>query len=221
MAASQHYQYWSSKVYEIGYREFVKANAEKLEGDTRDCADLSLSLLIEFAAIHGLPVTFYDNAGMRYISKGGRQSPSGGLLGKTWKDKESYMKGVLSRIGAKSLFNQNMEPNPRGPEPGDLMIKEDHAALVFRVLPTVTPHPYATKYGVPGGIPLFPGPAKAALELNQTRYFRDVPVASYPWPHFDYLTHRGDGKPKKQKAELIFFADVQDMLREGFQFRRY
>jgi hypothetical protein len=55
-------------------------NATNYEGDTRDCADLSVLLIIEFAAESGLPLTFYDNAGVRYISKAERQSPANKLL---------------------------------------------------------------------------------------------------------------------------------------------
>jgi hypothetical protein len=40
-----------------------------------DCADMSLILLIEFAAGSGLPVTFWDNKEVRYISKATRQTP--------------------------------------------------------------------------------------------------------------------------------------------------
>jgi hypothetical protein len=153
-------------------------------------------------------------------------SPSNKFLPQTtysWKNKDDYTKAVQHRVGAKSLFHQNMEPNPRGPEPGDVMIKEDHAALVFRVWPSGVPHLLANQWGISGGIPSFPGPAQAARELNQTRYFRDQPVAPIQsiWPHIDYLNHRGEGKPKKEKAELMFFADVQDMRRDGFQFRKY
>jgi hypothetical protein len=103
------------------------------------------------------------------------------------------------------------------------MIKQDHAALVFRVWPSGLPHPNASQCGTKGGIPMFPGPTQAAMQLNQTRYFREQPMGPVQskWPHIDYLNHRGEGQPKKQKAELMYFADVQDMRSAGFQFRGY
>ena len=221
MSAWPHYKFWTDDLYEVTYRKYVMDNAEKYEGDTADCADLSMTLLIEFAAANGLPLTFYDNAGVRYISKGERQSPRNILTTYGWKDKASYLHAVKYRIGAKSLLKQNMEPNVRGPQPGDLMIKEDHAALVFRVWPARMPHPLAPQCDKKGGIPLFPADAEQAkTELNQTKYFRDSPFGPVPspWPHIDYLNHRGYGK---EKAEIMYFADVQAMRNDKFEFRRY
>ena len=125
---------------------------------------------------------------------------------------------VRKRIGSSNLLPQNMEPNPIGPQPGDLMINPDHTALVFRVWPPGAPHPLAYQ----DRIPLFPGREEAAKQLNQTKYFRDDPFGPVQsqGQHIDYLNHRGVGTPKKEKAELILFADVGEVRKE-FQFRRY
>ena len=223
MAAWTHVQYWTHALY-ASYRQYVTANAPTYEGDTRDCADLSVTLLIEFAASNGLPLTFYDNADVMYVSKAERQhSKSYHVHVRSWKNKDEYSKAIQARIGASSLFNQNMEPNPRGPEAGDLMIKQDHAALIFRAWPPGVSHPLANQYDIKGGIPKFPGAVQAAKELNQTKYFRDDPTAPVQSksPHIDFLNHRGEGHPTKARAELMFFADVQDMRKGGFLFYRY
>jgi hypothetical protein len=64
VAAWKHYAYWTEHVYDAKYRKYVMHHAARYEGDTNDCADLSLILLIEFAAANGLPLTFSDNAGV-------------------------------------------------------------------------------------------------------------------------------------------------------------
>jgi hypothetical protein len=75
MAAWKHYKFWTDHLYDALYRKYVMDNAAKYEGYTEDCADLSLFLLIDFAAENGLPLTFYDNAGVRYISRGQTHEP--------------------------------------------------------------------------------------------------------------------------------------------------
>jgi hypothetical protein len=80
------------------------------------------------------------------------------------------------------------------------MIKQDdpHAALVFRVLPPGKGHPLANQLGVaPSGIPLFPVPAQAAKELNQTKYFRScwstMTMAASPVLHWSGRPGQGWG----------------------------
>lgn len=229
MAAWTHSKYWNAQKYQE-YRKYVSDHAENYEGTTDDCADISMSLLLDFAATNGLPLTFYDNDGVRYISKATGQvggTRFRGHTNKTWDNKDEYIKAVKDRIGSKSLFSQNMEPNPNGPEPGDLMISRDHTALVYRVTPAGMIHPLAQKFRPPTSkdmslIPLFPGDAQATRERNQTEYFRIQPdpygpIVS-PDVHFDYLNHRGSHKPE---AELILYASGPAMKKDGFQFKKY
>jgi len=229
MAAWTHSKNWSPQKY-LEYRKFVSNKAEDLEGTTDDCADISMSLLLDFAADNELPVTFYDNAGVRYISKATGQVGGTRLTGHrnlTWKNKTEYTKAVKDRIGSKSLFTQNMEPNPNGPEPGDLMISRDHTALVYRVTPAGMVHPLASKFRPSTSkdvslIPLFPGDVQATHERSQTQYFRTEPEPYGPIVsqdlHFDYLNHRGSHKPE---AELIMYASGPAMKKDGFQFKKY
>lgn len=214
MAAWRHYSYWDPRKYQF-YRRYVATNGPRFRGRADlDCADITMVLMIEFAAANGLPVTLWDNDRVRYISKATRQVPkSGKILGtRTWSSKDDYIKAVTHRIGAKSLVNENSVPNPAGPESGDLMAKVDHAALVFQVYHRGQDHPRATDKS----IPIFPGNDKAMLELNQTEYFRDA--ESQPDTHVDYLNHRGFGK---EKAELMYFAGATEMRQQGFRFLMY
>jgi hypothetical protein len=178
---------------------------------------MSLTLLIDFAAERGLPVTLRNDDGVRFISKGTRQTPTNRIsVHKTyaWKNKEEFTRAVINRLNASSVFNKNTVVNPRGPEPGDLMCKPDHTALVYKVYPPRLPHPRANDKSVP----IFPGAAQAAFQLGQTEYFRDNPALAGPNPHVDYLNHRGEGK---EAAELIYYADAYKMKTGGFQFRMY
>ena len=59
------------------YRKYVEVTVPNagygvFEGAHEDCADLSIRLLIDFAASQGLPFTFRDVSGWRYISKAER-----------------------------------------------------------------------------------------------------------------------------------------------------
>lgn len=223
MAAWVHRNFWDFNAYQQ-YRKYVEDNAPNYKGRTEDCADLSMTLLIDFAANNGLPVTLWDNNSVRYISKATGQYPddSRWFHSRSWKDKDSYLNAVRRRVGADSLVNQNTVPDPIGPRPGDLMIKHDHASLVYRVyLPTVN-HPRAYDKS----IPLFPGNEIARTQLDQLEYFRKkIPGPDEMRPneidagvHIDFLNHRGNGK---QKAELMYYASAQEFLLEGFQFRMY
>lgn len=121
---------------------------------------------------------------------------------------------MVNRLNARSIFDSNTVVNPRGPEPGDLMCNQDHTALVFKSYPAGLAHPLANTKS----IPMFPGPAKARIQLDQTEYFREDPRKPNSNMHFDYLNHRGEGK---EAAELLYFADASKMRSDGFEFRQY
>lgn len=229
MAAWKHTKYWSvGSTYEQ-YRRFVRAEGPSYEGRTEDCADISMLLLVEFASQSGLPVTFTGGDGAIYCSKATQQHPSDPRYFHTysWSDKEGFTKAVRARIGSKTLYEHNTEPNPVGPEAGDLMLQVGHAALVLDWYAPGRAHPRA-KDALAGLIPVFPGPDEAKRQLDTTRYFRgdpkEDPKSTDPKGRFDYLNHRGvgvDAQHIKQKAELIYAASVSDIAGQGFEFRRY
>ena len=219
MAAWTHRRYWTPRVYDKEYRDFVVQRAPKYRGRMDyDCADLTLLVLIEFAVQQGLPVTFWDNDQVRYPSKGSRQTPSALVLNRTWNTADEYIKAVTDRIQSKSLVNQNTVVNRLGPQPGDLMVKTDHTALVVAVYGVGVSHPKAYDKS----IPTFPGHEQARLQMGQTEYFRAAtPTATSEInseTHFDYLNHRGFGK---ERAELIYYTRVSEMRAQGFDFRQY
>jgi hypothetical protein len=219
MAAWRHSAIWTPTAYEQ-YRGYVIENAPKKRGATPDCADISLTLLIEFAASKGLPVTLRNRSRFRFISKATRQSPTTHLSPHrsfSWKTRDQFLEAVRNRLNAVSVYNDNTVVNGRGPEPGDLMCKPDHVALVFKMYPPGLPHPRANDKR----IPLFPGERAAAQQLNTTEYFREDPRAPNSHVHIDYLNHRGEGTPRKQAAELIYFADAFKIRQMGFEFRMY
>ncbi|MEZ5425759.1 MAG: hypothetical protein R2747_05805 [Pyrinomonadaceae bacterium] len=78
MPAWNHTQTWTIGHYDA-YRKYVKFNAPTLKGRVEDCADLSMLLMVEFAASQGLPLTFTDNQGIRYSSKDSGQYPKSGF----------------------------------------------------------------------------------------------------------------------------------------------
>jgi hypothetical protein len=120
-----------------------------------------------------------------------------------------------------SLRDECTEINPDWPQSGDLMVSDTHTALVFARYEPGERHPFANR----ADVPVFPGPEAAAAQLNQTKYFRDQAgtLVGPPRPEvrFDYLNHRGQGNPVKQKAELIYYASVSDPVFKAFTFRRY
>jgi hypothetical protein len=213
MSAWTHRSVWNAHHYHA-YRHYVARSASSFRGQTPDCADISITTIIDFAALYGLPLTFWDNAGVRYISKATRQSPKSMLHTRSWGTADDYLTAVRARINADSLLNRNTVPNPRGPEPGDIMASSSHAALVFGVRPGAGMHPRAYD----DSVPIFPGDAEARLQLNQTEYIRTDMSSAITGPYVDYLNHRGFGK---NKAELMYDANVQEMRAAGFDFRMY
>src|SRR5205814_10534618 len=127
---------------------------------------------------------------------------------------EEFCAAVETRVGARALLEQNTIINPKGPQPGDLMAKVDHTSLIYKVYPPGVPHPLAAN----PRIPVFPGAAQAAKEINQTEYLREVKTSATPGIYFDYLNHRGMGK---QRAELIYYASSTEMRNDGFEYRMY
>src|SRR6476661_5716286 len=124
MAAWEHRYGWNADVY-YRYRKYVISKAKAYEGSDRDCADLAISLMIDFAAGLNLCLTFSDATGGTYISKArGLIQPTtkrGWELDDdiTWSSKEEYVKAVLKRTSAWDLANYNCRVNQYGPTPGD------------------------------------------------------------------------------------------------------
>jgi hypothetical protein len=221
MAAWHHTTYWTPILIQQ-YRDYVQAEAPKKLGNTADCADLSITLIIDFASSRGLPLTFIDNDDCVYISKGwGPISRFFALHGpKNWNSIIEYRSAVQSRISARALSSKNTIKNAKGPEPGDFLSSPEHTALVFAVYPPGVRHPKSAN-----NIPVYPGPNVAETQLNVLEYFRDKDGRSSgppkPSVRFDYLNHRGTGKPVKQKAELIYYANVDDPDFSSYEFRKF
>jgi hypothetical protein len=78
MAAWNHTNIWTDAYYEA-YRKYVKFSASSVKGRQEDCADLSMLLIVEFAAREGLPLTFIDNQDIQYSSKYDGQYPESGV----------------------------------------------------------------------------------------------------------------------------------------------
>lgn len=78
MAAWNHTSSWTDTYYDA-YRKYVNASASAMKGREEDCADLSILLIVEFAAREGLPLTFIDNQGIYYSSRDEGQSVDKGM----------------------------------------------------------------------------------------------------------------------------------------------
>src|SRR5262249_36506938 len=219
----------------------VASKATSFRGQHEDCADLSMMLLINFAADNGLTVTFEDNNLVRYISKA-----SGAILSMIgqrfltedsdlmWSTRDEYTKIVQRRIGVEALWEHNTVENPHGPQPGDLMIyfhrkwgflwtTRHHAALVFANYAAGASHPKQNDKTIPD----FPGPDAALKQVNVTEYFKGTvdddsgaTISRQPDhdAHFDYLNSRGDDK---RNAELLYFANAKQAQDDDFEFRNY
>ena len=181
MAAWVHRYGWNADAY-YRYRKYVMAQAPSYEKSDRDCADLSITLLIEFAAGHGLCVTFMDSKGGIYISKatGLVQGSPGGKYELdddiTVDLKDEFLTTVRKRTSAWDLFYHNSRTNEYGPVPGDLMLrakaKDDSHAAPESSAPTPGQPAYPV-YKDEVGYPNFPGGGDVAMkDYNQTRYFR-------------------------------------------------
>ena len=243
MAAWSHYIKWDDGQYEQ-YRSYVAKNAPLLSGTQLnsdqtplDCADLSIGLLIDFAASKGLPVNFWDVDGFVYASMAEHPfGPNGASRpAEKFMNRERFKFIVRKYIQVKSLYKKNTSPaevgTGKGTDRGDLMIRYKegpsgavnlhHAALVFAVYPPGMPHPKQDL-----DIPSFPGPDEAMDQTRVTEYFMgtvdDKFMTKYRVPdldiHFDYLNSRGEAK---RNAELIYFANYAQLCLQGFDFLTY
>jgi hypothetical protein len=235
MAAWVHNHQWNDALYSL-YRAYVadeKKGAPSLRKRKEDCADLSIMLLINFAADYGLPVTFNDVDGYVYISKGSYAYGRNGWIPFPWLTKQAFTQIVQKNIQTKALWEQNTVKNSSGPKPGDLLMRltyypthikvdKHHTAPIFAVYPAGTPHPRARDLNLPS----FPGDDKAMEEFGVTEYFRGTVNVdgrtAYRHEdrhiHFDYLNSRGDDK---RNAELIYYANASQFADDGFEFRKY
>ena len=229
MAAWKHTRYWSGGPFYELYRRFARAEGPGYEGQPEDCANISILLLVEFAAQQGLALTFTGPDGTLYCSKATERHPSDArwLQDYSWGDKDAFIQVVRAQIGSKTLVERNTLVNPVGPQAGDLMLQAGHTALVLDWYAPGRTHRRAadTTSGVSS---LFPGPDEAKKPLNQMRSFRadsrDDPGRSDPKGRFDYLNYRGmgvDDQPIKQKAELTYNASVTELEGSGVEFRKY
>jgi hypothetical protein len=236
MAAWKDSNTWNNASFN-GYKEFVATQAPSYKGSTEDCADLSIKLLIDYAAGRYLPVSFWSTWDVLYSSRAAHQWPGvwpPNTLGLSWSDKKSFYDAVKRRIDSKSLLEKNTNPvdNCADVWTGDLMLKGDHTAIVFAVYQPGEVHRFLQRADIPD----FPGPDIAASELDVLEYFRtartlrgssrSIPPPELNKVHIDYLNHRGEAFPptasKKQKAELIYFADAQEMVTTlKFSYRRF
>lgn len=231
MAAWAHHAQWSDSLYYLAYRKYAQSTAPGFMGRSEDCADLSIMLLIDFAAQSGLPLSFYDVDDWLYASKA--KTPIGPFrkLGAPWSAKSDYTRIVQKNIQTKSLYQRNTTINVAGPQPGDLLMRyttfmgvtdKHHTALVFAVYPPGTSHPRDKD----NSLPSFPGDDVALKQFKVTEYFRGTVdgdgKTAYRQPdkdiHFDYLNSRGDDK---RNAELIYFANAAQLQDQGFEFRQY
>ena len=227
-------QQWGAATYG-GYKKYVTDNAPHYKGSTEDCSKLSIKLIIDYAAANGLPVSFWSMFDVLYSSRALHQWPEHwppDSLPLEWKSKDTFYKAILRRIDSTSLLKKNTTPVTADVWPGDLMLKEDHTALVFEMWDPGEDHALLQRADIPD----FPGPETAAHDLNQLDYFRtprlvtkgirSVSPVEKTKAHIDYLNHRGEAFPKnapvKQKAELIYYADAQDMVTtQKLGFRRF
>lgn len=237
MPAWKHTASWNDELKAAYRKEVARRGPLQAGTEDLDCADLSNSLLIDFAARNGLPLTFRDNDDVEYASLNGGQSPYreipivGHRMGKTWSTKSEYQDAVIARIGTESLSEKNLSAGDRNPIlPGYLMIvfegKMHHTSLVYHVYGPGEAHPQEKHTNIPD----FPGNDVAIKQVDQWVYFRgtileekdDRVLRNSRAPdkdiHIDYLNYRSR---RKNRAELILFANVRQMREDGFKFRWY
>lgn len=227
-----------------GYRQYVSSHAEAYRWQTQDCADLSMSLLIDYAEDNKLPLTFRNDDGWIYSSRedGSKwASESAFMKGSTniaaWKNKDEYKEAVWEHINVRDLWLYNTAVTNAGlfmPSPGDLLMiyekgwvgaSRHHCALIYRTYAPGAAHPKENDMKVPN----FPGGQTATNQGYVTEYFRGDTYLGQEgtftfsrrpgkdW-HFDYLNHRG---VDKKNAEILYFANAKDFKRYGFEFRMY
>jgi hypothetical protein len=256
MPAWQHTKLWSDSGMYQNYRQYVKKTVPNaptgvFEGAHEDCADLSIRLLIDFAEQSGLPVTFRDVSGWRYISKAeraygppdsnidlghpqtmiqsfktGDREADGTLV--PWFTKGDFTKMVMENIQTKSLWELNTTENPSGPDPGDLMMRYGgihryhHTALVLDVYAPYATHPQWNNPHIPD----FPGADAAEKQKNVTRYFmgtkdKDGRTAYRTPDMWWHFDYLNSRGDAKRNAELIYFANESQLRDDDFEFRVY
>src|SRR4051794_7385047 len=109
---------WNGDRY-AEYRSFVAAKAPDLRGRKEDCADLSMMLLIQFAADKMLTVSFEDSRGTLYISKAeGAIKGYGTRYGATLdtdlglRTPDEFTTMVQRKIDVAALWERNTLQNP-------------------------------------------------------------------------------------------------------------
>ena len=141
MAAWTHTKYWDDgDAFYRQYRTYVgnkNTGAPSLRGRKEDCADLSIMLLINFAADHGLPVTFDDVDGYVYISKGWNAYGPAGWIPFPWVTKQVFTQIVQNNIQTKALWEQNTVENSSGPQPGDLLMRFTYYPISTKLISTI------------------------------------------------------------------------------------
>ena len=255
MPAWQHTSQWTSAMYDK-YRKYAETTVKTasygvFEGAHEDCADLSIRLLIDFAAQSGLPLTFRDVSGWRYISKADRafgppEAPydlghpktqivrfetDGRVADATavpWLSKDDFTKVVQENIQTKSLWNFNTQESPNGPDPGDLLMRfggihrYHHTALVFSVYAPFAIH----REWRNSAIPDFPGSDDAEKQTHVTRYFMgttddDGKTLYRNADMWWHIDYLNSRGDAKRNAEIIYFANENQFRAEDYEFRMY
>ncbi len=87
-----------------GYEAYVRSVADGWVGDrerARDCADFSYSLMIDYAALHGLPVALKNYEGGRFVAVRSTDARFG--------SKEAYLRWALVNLGAQNLADNTFK----------------------------------------------------------------------------------------------------------------
>jgi RHS repeat-associated protein len=213
LAAWKHTSWWDDS-WKKKYRDYVNMHAQDYLGRTEDCADLSMTLLIDFAAANGLPVTLRVDTGHLIISKSCK-----------WSNKDDFLEFVKRKIGSKALFDQNTGPALKEEEirAGDLIISTHHTALVVKAMkPGESSFGQILSFDETTGGPV-------AYQQPFTQLWDDAAAKAHPgqlqWIYnpestagyrVDYLNHTGFWQPyarmKYNQLDSVLIAD-------GYQFR--
>lgn len=171
---------WSVSDIE-GYRKFVsteirkinaQANAEGKNSNTCfDCVDLTTTLVIRYAAVHGLPVTFTDVNGRKISAADENLSFKGNKIDYKTNTKENGDESVQQFIGLvrSSVTSESVQADitslPLGQEPrsGDIYNQGYHQGLVLN----------------PADFPEYPIESWQVLTSSATQDDRNYPVAEF------------------------------------------
>ncbi len=185
---------WTDEYVE-GYRLYVSTSAPFKRGaGPEDCADLSMSLLIDFASSFELPLTFKNEDGWIYLSEGTHAAKVGrtsltlrnffdpraeGAGSASWEDKEEFRQAIWKHMNVRDLWNHNTRPTNLGrPRPGDLMMRygggNHHCALVYQVYPPGRSHPEEKNKSIPD----YPGDSQARTARRSHLLESRLPVGT-------------------------------------------